>query len=150
MRAVIQRVVSANVKTGDGLAGEIGEGLLVLLGIAKDDTAADCLWLARKTIGLRVFSDDSGQMNLSVVDIEGGILVVSQFTLHASVRKGSRPSFNDAARSEVAQPLYEEFVLQLQIALGRPIQTGKFGALMKVSLVNEGPVTLIIDTKDRD
>jgi D-tyrosyl-tRNA(Tyr) deacylase len=148
MRAVIQRVSSASVRTADGLSGEIGTGLLVFLGIARNDGAADCVWLAQKIVSLRVFPDEAAQMSRSVNDIEGGILVVSQFTLHASVRKGTRPSFNDAARSEVAGPLYEEFILQLQTALGRRVQTGKFGALMKVSLVNDGPVTIIIDTKD--
>ena len=150
MRAVIQRVASASVRTVDGLSGEIGAGLLVFLGVARNDDAADCIWLAPKIVGLRIFSDDADRMNLSVDEIKGDILVISQFTLHASVRKGTRPSFNDAARSEVAEPLYGEFILQLQTALGRPVQTGKFGALMKVSLVNDGPVTIIIDTKDRE
>jgi D-aminoacyl-tRNA deacylase len=150
MRAVIQRVTCASVKTEDGLAGEIGPGLLVLLGIARDDTPADCTWLARKIVKLRIFSDADGQMNRDVADRGGEILVVSQFTLHASVRKGTRPSFNDAARPGLALPLYEEFVLQLQTALGRRVQTGRFGALMKVSLVNDGPVTLLIDTKTRE
>jgi D-tyrosyl-tRNA(Tyr) deacylase len=138
------------VKTDDGLSGEIGPGLLVLLGIAKDDTPADCTWLAQKIVKLRIFSDADGQMNRDVTDRGGEILVVSQFTLHASVRKGTRPSYNDAARPELALPLYEEFVLQLQTALGRRVQTGRFGALMKVSLVNDGPVTLLIDTKTRE
>jgi len=150
MRAVIQRVTCASVKTEDGLSGEIGPGLLVLLGIAKDDTSADCTWLAQKIVKLRIFSDADGQMNRDVTDLGGEILVVSQFTLHASVRKGTRPSYNDAARPELALPLYEEFVLQLQTALGRRVQTGQFGALMKISLVNDGPVTLIIDTKTRE
>lgn len=150
MRAVIQRVACASVKTDDGLSGEIGPGLLVLLGIAKDDTSADCTWLAQKIVKLRIFSDAGGQMNRDVTDMGGEILVVSQFTLHASVRKGTRPSFNDAARPELAMPLYEEFVLQLQTALGRRVQTGRFGALMKVSLVNDGPVTLLVDTKTRE
>ena len=150
MRAVIQRVTCASVKTDDGLSGEIGPGLLVLLGIAKDDTPADCTWLAQKIVKLRIFSEADGQMNRDVTDIGGEILVVSQFTLHASVRKGTRPSYNDAARPELALPLYEEFVLQLQTALGRRVQTGRFGALMKVSLVNDGPVTLLIDTKTRE
>jgi len=138
------------VRTVDGLSGEIGAGLLVFLGVARNDDAADCIWLAPKIVGLRIFSDDADRMNLSVDEIKGDILVISQFTLHASVRKGTRPSFNDAARSEVAEPLYGEFILQLQTALGRPVETGKFGALMKVSLVNDGPVTIIIDTKDRE
>ena len=150
MRAVIQRVASANVKTVDGLAGEIGAGLLVFLGVAKDDDVADCLWLAEKIVGLRIFPDDKAQMGLSVAAVQGDILVVSQFTLHGSVRKGTRPSFNDAAKAEAAKPLYEEFILQLQTALGQRIQKGKFGALMKVALVNDGPVTIIIDTKNRD
>ena len=158
MRTVIQRVASASVKTVDGLAGEIGPGLLVLVGIARNDTYADCAWLARKIVGLRIFPEDTagadidrgGQMSRAVIDAGGDILVVSQFTLHASVHKGTRPSFNDAAPPETAEPLYEEFILQMQTALGRRVQTGKFGALMKVSLVNEGPVTIIIDTKNRE
>jgi D-tyrosyl-tRNA(Tyr) deacylase len=150
MRAVIQRVASASVKTGEGISGEIGPGLLVLLGIARDDASADCAWLAQKIVKLRIFPDADGQMNRDVSDMGGEILVVSQFTLHASVRKGTRPSFNDAARPELAMPLYEEFILQLQTALGRRVQTGRFGAMMKVALVNDGPVTLVIDTKTRE
>ena len=150
MRAVIQRVSAASVKTVDGIIGEIGPGLLVFVGIARNDASADCTWLAGKIVNLRLFPDDAGQMNRAVNDISGDLLVVSQFTLHASVRKGTRPSFNDAAGSEAAGPLYEEFILQLQTALGRRVQTGRFGALMKVALVNDGPVTIIIDTKDRD
>lgn len=150
MRAVIQRVSSASVKTGGEVFGQIGVGLLVLLGVARDDTAADCTWLAEKIAKLRVFPDENGQMNRAVTDIDGEILVVSQFTLHASVRKGSRPSFNDAAKPELAVPLYEEFILQIQTALGRRVQTGKFGALMTIALVNDGPVTILIDTKVRD
>jgi D-aminoacyl-tRNA deacylase len=150
MRAVIQRVSSASVKTGGKVSGEIGAGLLVLLGVAKDDAPADCSWLAEKIAKLRVFPDETGQMNRAVTDIDGEILVVSQFTLQASVRKGSRPSFNDAAKTELAGALYEEFILQLQTALGRRVQTGKFGALMTVALVNDGPVTILIDTKTRD
>lgn len=150
MRAVLQRVTSASVRTSAAVTGEIGPGLVVLLGVAKDDDAADCTWLAQKIVGLRIFPDQDAQMGRSVNDVAGDILVVSQFTLHASVRKGTRPSFNDAAKSEAAEPLYEEFILQLQTALGRRVRTGKFGELMKVSLVNDGPVTIIIDTKDRD
>ena len=138
------------MRAGGEVSGEIGAGLLVLLGVAKDDTLADCSWLAGKIAKLRVFPDENGQMNRAVTDIDGGILVVSQFTLHASVRKGSRPSFNDAAKTELAGSLYEEFILQLQTALGRRVQTGKFGALMKIALVNDGPVTILIDTKVRD
>lgn len=150
MRAVIQRVTSASVRTAEGGFSEIGAGLLILLGVAKNDAPADCTWLAEKIVGLRLFADDEGQMNRSVDDIHGDILVVSQFTLHANVRKGSRPSFNAAAKSELAEPLYEEFILQLQTALGRRVQTGTFGASMKVSLVNDGPVTIIVDTQDKD
>ena len=150
MRAVIQRVSSASVKTPEGVTGEIAAGLLVLLGIARDDTPDDCTWLSEKIVKLRIFPDDAGQMNRSVAETGGGILVVSQFTLHASVRKGSRPSFNDAAKPEQAIPLYEEFLLQLQTAFGRRVQTGTFGAMMKVALVNDGPVTILIDTKARD
>ncbi len=158
MRAVIQRVASATVKTETGLAGEIGPGLLVLLGVAREDTSEDCAWLARKIVRLRVFpeADDSatpnrvGQMSRTVADTAGEILVVSQFTLHASVNKGTRPSFNGAAPPEIAEPLYEEFIIHVQTALGRRVQTGKFGAMMRVSLVNDGHVTLIIDTKSRD
>jgi D-aminoacyl-tRNA deacylase len=150
MRAVIQRVSSASVKTDDGIVGEIGPGLLVLLGIGRDDTVADGAWLAEKIVKLRIFPDADGQMNRDVADRRGDILVVSQFTLHASVRKGTRPSFNDAAKPEQALPLYEEFIIQLQAALGWRVHTGRFGALMQVSLVNDGPVTLIIDTKAKE
>jgi len=150
MRAVIQRVSSASVRTADSGFVEIGAGLLVLVGVAKDDTAADCTWLAEKVVRLRVFSDEAGQMNRSVGEVNGDLLVVSQFTLHSSVRKGSRPSFNDAAKSDSAKPLYEEFILQLQTALGRRVETGQFGAMMKVTSVNDGPVTIIIDTHSRD
>jgi D-tyrosyl-tRNA(Tyr) deacylase len=150
MRAVIQRVTSASVRTTNGAFVEIDAGLLVLLGIGRDDAPDDCTWLAEKVVDLRLFPDDAGQMNCSVSEINGEILVVSQFTLYASVRKGTRPSFNDAAKSDAARPLYEEFILQLQTALGRRVETGTFGASMKVTLVNDGPVTIIIDTKARD
>lgn len=150
MRAVIQRVSSASVRCADGCSSEIGPGLLVLLGVAKDDTPADCEWLAGKIVKLRIFPDDGGEMNRAVGDSGGDILVVSQFTLYASVRKGARPSYNDAARPEPARRLYDEFVLQLQTALGRRVQTGEFGALMKVTLVNDGPVTIIVDTRTRE
>jgi D-aminoacyl-tRNA deacylase len=156
MRVVVQRVASASVRTADGVIGEIGPGLLALVGVARDDTSDDCAWLARKLVRLRIFPEppvgpEGGgeQKSRSVTDCAGDILVVSQFTLHGSVRKGTRPSFNDAAPPEIAEPLYEEFVLQLQTALGRRVQTGKFGARMRVALVNDGPVTLIIDTRDR-
>ncbi len=150
MRAVIQRVSSAKVTVADEVTGQIGRGLLVLLGIGRDDTQADGQWLAEKLVKLRIFEDAAGQMNLSVADIGGEILVVSQFTLFASTRKGTRPSFNDAAKPDTAIPLYEQFVAQASTALGRPVATGRFAAMMAVSLVNDGPVTILIDTKARE
>ena len=134
---------------GGRTAGTIGRGLLVLVGIEPADAAADGEWLAQKLCRLRIFADEAGAMNRSVVDIGGEILLVSQFTLHASTQKGTRPSFNAAARPEQARPLYEQFVGQLGAALGRPVATGEFGAAMEVSLVNDGPVTLIIDSRNR-
>jgi D-tyrosyl-tRNA(Tyr) deacylase len=150
MRAVIQRVSSANVTIDGRTRGEIAAGLLVLLGVAQGDTADDGEWLAQKIAKLRIFSDDAGHMNRSVVDIAGGILVVSQFTLFASTKKGTRPSFNAAAEPVLAERLYETFVSQVSSTLGRPVATGSFGAMMQVSLVNDGPVTLIIDSKTRE
>lgn len=150
MRVVIQRVSSASVTVSGRVIGQIGRGLLVFVGIVADDAAADGAWLAQKLTKLRIFADDAGQMNQSVADIGGGILLVSQFTLHASTAKGTRPSFNAAARPEHARPLYELFITQLSAALGRPVQTGEFGTMMDVALVNDGPVTLIIDSKTRD
>ena len=150
MRVVIQRVSSARVTVGGRITGQIGRGFLILLGLEQGDTAADGQWLAEKISKLRVFPDDSGQMNRSIVDIGGDALVVSQFTLHASTQKGTRPSFNRAARPELAVPLYEQFIAQLSTALGRPAQTGEFGAHMDVELVNDGPVTLILDSKLRE
>lgn len=150
MRVVIQRVSSASVTVSGRVIGQIGRGLLVFVGIVADDAAADGAWLAQKLTKLRIFADDAGQMNQSVADIGGGILLISQFTLHASTAKGTRPSFNAAARPEHARPLYELFITQLSAALERPVQTGEFGAMMDVALVNDGPVTLIIDSKTRD
>lgn len=150
MRVVIQRVSSARVSVGGRIAGQINRGFLVLLGIEQNDTEADGQWLAEKIAKLRVFPDDAGQMNRSVVEVGGDALVVSQFTLHASTQKGTRPSFNRAARPEQAVPLYERFIAQLSTALGRPVQTGEFGAHMDVELVNDGPVTLILDSKIRE
>lgn len=150
MRAVVQRVSSARVKVGDETTGEIASGLLVLLGVAPADTEADAQWLAEKICALRIFEDTDGKMNRSVVDIGGGILVVSQFTLFASTRKGTRPSFNDAAKPDLAIPLYETFNRFATTALGRPVATGRFAATMAVDLVNSGPVTLIIDSKVRE
>ena len=150
MRAIIQRVSSASVTIDGVVNSQIGPGLLVLLGIAQDDTAEDGEWLAQKLAKLRIFADDAGQMNRSVVDISGGVLVVSQFTLFASMRKGTRPSFNAAAAPALAESLYQTFVTQMATALGRPVATGQFAAMMHVALVNNGPVTLIIDTKVRE
>jgi D-tyrosyl-tRNA(Tyr) deacylase len=145
MRAVIQRVRSARVVVGDEVVGAVGPGLLVLLGVAPADTAAEVQWLADKVVGLRIFADDEGKMNRSVADVGGGVLVVSQFTLYGDCRKGRRPSFVGAAPPEIAEPLYEAF-LNAVLALGVPTAAGRFGAMMQVELVNDGPVTLILDT----
>lgn len=150
MRVVVQRVASASVTIGGRVTGQIDRGLVVLVGIEAADTAADGEWLAQKLVKLRLFPDDTGQMNRSVIEIAGGILLISQFTLHASTQKGLRPSFNQAARPEHARPLYDQFVVQLATALGRAVATGEFGAMMQVALVNDGPVTLIIDSKRRE
>lgn len=149
MRLVIQRVSSASVSVDGRTTGEIARGLLVLVGIETADTEADGQWLAEKLTKLRIFADAAGQMNLSVIDIAGGVLVVSQFTLHASTTKGTRPSFNAAARPEQARGLYDRFVAQITALLEYPVQTGEFGAMMQVQLLNDGPVTLIIDSKQR-
>lgn len=150
MRAVIQRVSRASVTVAGETTGRIDSGLLVLLGIAPDDTEADALWLAEKIVALRIFEDAGGRMNRSVAEIGGGILAVSQFTLFASTRKGARPSFNDAAKPGVAAPLCEAFNRFASLALGRPVETGRFAAMMQVELVNDGPVTLIIDSRLRE
>ena len=150
MRAVIQRVSRARVLVGERVVGEIGAGLLVLLGVHRDDTPDDAEWICGKIARLRIFEDDSGDMNRSVVEASGGILVVSQFTLLASTKKGNRPSFNDAARPEQAIPLYEQAIGLLANALGRPVASGEFGAMMHVELVNDGPVTLVIDSRQRE
>ncbi|HEY0966593.1 MAG TPA: D-aminoacyl-tRNA deacylase [Opitutaceae bacterium] len=149
MRAVIQRAARASVTIEGRIAGAIDRGLMVLVAVAEGDTAADGEWLAAKLAALRIFPDEEGRMNRSVVDIGGGILVVSQFTLFASTRKGTRPSFNGAAAPAVAIPLYEQFLIQVEAALGKPVARGEFGASMQVELVNDGPVTLIIDTRER-
>jgi len=159
MRVVIQRVSSASVRIDDVIAGEIGRGLLVLLGIQRDDTEIEAVWLADKVAAMRVFEDDGGKMNLSIRELETAkvgdparksspaVLVVSQFTLIASTRKGNRPSFNDAANPVIAVPLYEKFVARLESQLGNPVATGRFGARMEVALVNDGPVTLVLDSR---
>jgi D-aminoacyl-tRNA deacylase len=150
MRAVIQRVNSAVVRIDQQVSGSIKRGLLVLLGIEDADTEEDIAWLSSKMVNLRIFNDDQGVMNLSLKEINGAILLVSQFTLHASTRKGNRPSYIRASKPPVAIPLYEKMVDQLEKDLGQKIQTGVFGADMQVELVNDGPVTIIIDTKQKD
>ncbi len=150
MRLVLQRVSQASVSVAGGPPRAIGRGVVILLGITHGDTAADATWLAEKVPVLRVFPDDEGKMNRSLLDIGGEALVVSQFTLFGTVRKGTRPSFMDAARPEQAIPLYEHFLVALGRALPRPIATGEFGAHMDVSLVNDGPVTLILDTAEKN
>ncbi len=150
MRAVIQRVLQAAVSAEGKVTGAIDRGLLVLVGIAADDTTEDITWLVGKIVGQKLFPDESGRMNLSVIDIAGGVLVVSQFTLLASTRKGTKPSWHRAAPPEAAVPLYEEFVRAMGAAAGRPVATGTFGAMMEVSLVNDGPVTLVLDSRLRE
>jgi D-tyrosyl-tRNA(Tyr) deacylase len=145
MRAVVQRVSRASVAVEAEVAGSIGRGLLVLLGVAQEDTEAEAAWLAAKVAALRIFPDEAGQMNRSLLDVGGEALVVSQFTLFGDVNKGTRPSFNRAARPDAAIPLYEAFVRDLSGVLGRPVATGRFGAMMQVELVNDGPVTLVIE-----
>ena len=149
MIAVVQRVSAASVTIENRIKSTIASGLLVLLGIEDADSMEDIDWLASKIVNLRIFNDEQGVMNVSVKDLNGEILVVSQFTLHASTKKGNRPSYIKAAKPEVAIPLYESFVKVVQSNLGKEVQTGEFGADMKVSLVNDGPVTIIIDTKNK-
>jgi D-tyrosyl-tRNA(Tyr) deacylase len=150
MRAVIQRVSSASVTIDDAVKSKIDKGLLILLGIEEADTDEDIEWLYGKIIRLRIFDDDQGVMNLSISDIKGEILVVSQFTLHASTKKGNRPSYIKAAKPETAIHLYEKFVQKLSLELRNPVATGEFGAYMQVSLINDGPVTITIDTKNKE
>lgn len=148
MRLVIQRVSEASVQINNQINGEIGKGLLILIGIEHEDTKDDADWLVKKVVNLRIFSDDEGKMNHSVIDIDGKALIISQFTLHASTKKGNRPSYIKAARPEHAIPLYNYFVAQ--IAKHIPIETGEFGADMKVSLINDGPVTITMDSKNKE
>lgn len=150
MRLVIQRVSQAQVAIDGAVVGSIGKGLLILVGIEQTDTDEDVHWLVQKVAALRIFDDEDGVMNRSVVDVGGEALVVSQFTLMASYRKGNRPSWIRAARHEHAIPLYESFVAQLQTAIARPVPTGRFGADMQVSLTNDGPVTIVMDTKNKE
>lgn len=150
MKAVIQRVKHAGVTVEDEEVASIGNGLLVLLGIIDEDTTEDIQWLSNKICNLRIFSDESGVMNNSIKDTNGELIVVSQFTLHASTKKGNRPSYIKAAKPDIAIPLYEQFINQIEIDLGEKIQTGIFGADMKIELLNDGPVTIIVDTKNKE
>jgi D-tyrosyl-tRNA(Tyr) deacylase len=150
LKAVLQRVSSASVTISEKIVAQIDNGLLVLVGIEDADTPEDIYWLCQKIVNLRIFADENNVMNLSVKDIQGGIIVVSQFTLHANTKKGNRPSYIKASKPEIAIPLYENFVQQIELELGKRIQTGEFGADMKVALVNDGPVTIIIDSKNKN
>lgn len=149
MKAVIQRVNHASVSIDDKIKSAIKKGLLILIGIEDADNSEDIKWLSNKITQLRIFDDENGVMNLSVKDIDGEILTISQFTLHAKTKKGNRPSYQQAAKPEISIPIYKEFVEQLRLDLGKEIKTGEFGAYMKVALENDGPVTIIIDTKNK-
>jgi len=149
MRTVIQRVTRASVTIEGNVKSLIGGGLLVLLGVGEDDAQEDIDWLVRKISGLRIFDDENGVMNRSVMDVGGDIIVVSQFTLMADCRRGNRPSYVNAARHEISIPMYEKFCACLSTAIGKPVQTGEFGADMKVELLNDGPVTICLDSKAR-
>jgi D-tyrosyl-tRNA(Tyr) deacylase len=150
MRVVIQRVSEASVTIDGTVKGRIEQGLLVLIGIEDADTLEDVTWLSNKICNLRIFNDAAGVMNKSIIDIDGNILLISQFTLHASTKKGNRPSYINASKPPIAVPLYEAMIQQLQNDLGKPIATGIFGADMKVRLLNDGPVTIIVDSKNRE
>ena len=150
MRVVIQKVTEASVSIENQIVASIDKGLLVLVGIEDGDTNEDIAWLSSKIVNLRVFDDDNGVMNLSVKEVEGEVLIVSQFTLHASTKKGNRPSYIKASRPEVAIPIYEAFIKQVESLLGKRVPTGQFGAMMQVSLCNDGPVTILIDTKNKE
>ena len=150
MKAVIQRVTQASVTIEGEVVASISKGLLVLIGIEEADTQEDIVWLTAKIANLRIFGDENDVMNLSLKDSNGEIILVSQFTLHAATKKGNRPSYIKAAKPEIAIPLYESFIRQMETELGKQVQQGKFGADMKVSLLNDGPVTIIIDTKNKE
>lgn len=150
MRAVIQRVTKASVSIKNSIKASVGNGLLILVGIEEADNETDLEWLCSKIVQLRIFDDNDGVMNLSVKDINGELLAVSQFTLHAKTKKGNRPSYIKAARPEQAIPLYNRFVARLTELLGREVKTGEFGAMMQIELVNDGPVTIIVDTKEKE
>lgn len=149
MRLVIQRVKHASVEIENKIKGRINHGLLILLGITHDDTIEDLNWLSQKLVNLRIFIDENGVMNKSLIDVNGDILLISQFTLYAQTQKGNRPSYINAAKAEIAIPLYEQMILKLQRDLNKEIQTGEFGADMKVELLNDGPVTIIMDSKNK-
>jgi D-tyrosyl-tRNA(Tyr) deacylase len=150
MRAVLQRVTEASVEISENVVAKIGYGLVILLGIETEDTLEDIKWLSAKISKLRIFSDDDGLMNNSVLGCNGEVILISQFTLFASTKKGNRPGFTGSAKPDVAIPLYQSFIKQLELDLGKSIQTGEFGADMKVLLVNDGPVTITIDTKNKE
>lgn len=149
MIALIQKVSEASVKINGIIKGEIKAGFAVLLGVTHTDTQEDVEWLSKKIVGMRIFLDEEGRMNLDLNSVNGNILLISQFTLYSSTKKGNRPSFMEAARPEIAIPLYEKMILRLEEYLGKPIQTGEFGADMKISLINDGPVTIILDSKNK-
>lgn len=150
MRVVIQRVSSASVKIDNNVKSSISSGLLILLGIENEDNKEDIAWLCKKISSMRIFNDADEKMNLSILDIDGGAIVVSQFTLHASTKKGNRPSYIKAARPEIAIPLYESFIQELEKSLNKKVGSGEFGAMMEVELVNDGPVTIVVDSKRRE
>jgi D-tyrosyl-tRNA(Tyr) deacylase len=150
MRTVVQRVKEASVKVDEKITGEIKQGLLILVGIEDADSDEDIIWLCNKLINMRIFNDENGVMNVSIKDVDGDILLVSQFTLHASTKKGNRPSYIKASKPDFAIPIYEKMIAQLTADLGKPIATGIFGADMQVALINDGPVTIIIDTKNKE
>lgn len=150
MRMIIQRVTKASVTVEEKVIGQIGVGLLVLVGIENEDTVEDILWLSNKVVNMRIFNDDNGVMNKSVAEQEGEVLLVSQFTLHASTKKGNRPSYIRASKPDFAIPVYLQLIKQLEMDLGKKIETGEFGADMKVALLNDGPVTIFIDSKNKE
>lgn len=150
MRIVIQRVTEANVKVEGKICGKIGHGLLILVGIEESDSNDDIEWLCKKIVNMRIFDDENGIMNKSIIDIDGNILAISQFTLMAQTKKGNRPSYIRAAKPEISKPLYNEFCKKLSLELGKTVERGIFGADMKVSLLNDGPVTILMDTKNKE
>lgn len=150
MRVVIQRVLEASVTVEGAIIGQIQQGLMVLVGIINEDDKSDIEWLSNKIVNMRIFEDEAGVMNKSLLEVGGSLLLVSQFTLHASTKKGNRPSYITAAKPDIAIPLYEQMIHQLELDLGSSIQTGKFGADMKVALINDGPVTITIDSKNKE